>query len=199
MARKIIGVGVLGLAAAAFMLPASAQTGGSGAPSFHAGVNVGQSKVNLDCDGSGLACDDSDTAFKLYAGYQLNRNLAAELGYADLGKATLTGPGGRDEIASTAWDLTGLFGAPIGNSGLSVFGRLGLYVGDVKLSGPDHGTKTNSGLTFGLGGEFDFTRNLGLRAEWQRYAKMKVRNDVTGVEDDGDVDALTVGLLYRFR
>jgi hypothetical protein len=52
---------------------------------------------------------------------------------------------------------------------------------------------------FGLGGEFDFTRNLGVRAEWQRYAKMKVRNDVNGVEDDGDVDALTVGVVYRFR
>lgn len=196
MASRFIGVGVLGLAAAAFMLPASAQTRAS---SVYAGVSVGQSKVNIQCDLAGVTCDDTDTAFKLYAGYQLNNNFAAELGYADLGKATLTGPGGTDEIAATAWDLTALLGAPIGSSGLSVFGRLGLYVGDVKLSGPDHGTKTNSGLTFGLGGEFDFTRNLGVRAEWQRYAKMKVRNDVNGVEDDGDVDALTVGVVYRFR
>jgi hypothetical protein len=77
----------------------------------YAGVNVGQSKVNIQCDLAGVTCDDTDTASKLYAGYQLN-NFAAELGYADLGKATLTGPGGTDEIAATAWDLTALLGAP---------------------------------------------------------------------------------------
>lgn len=164
---------------------------------LYLGANVGQSKYNIDC-GGGLSCDDSDTAFKLYGGYKFHPNWSAELGYADLGKAKLSGPGGTDEMGATAWDLTGVFQWPIAASGFSIFGRAGLYLADMKLSGPDHGKKTSSGLTFGLGAEYDFTRSLGVRAEWQRYAKVKIRNDVNGVEDDGDVDALTLGLVYRF-
>lgn len=187
----------LAVAAAALTLPASAQT--PGARSFYAGVNVGQSKVSIECDVAGVTCDDTDTAFKLYGGMRISGNFAAELGYADLGKAKISGPGGTDELGATAWDLTALLAAPIGGSGFSVFGRLGAYAGDVKLTGPDHGKKTSTGLTFGFGGEYEFTRNVGVRAEWQRYAKMKARNDVNGAEDDGDVDALTVGVLYRFQ
>ena len=43
-------------------------------------------------------------------------------------------------------------------------------------------------MTWGLGGQFDFNRNIGLRAEWQRY---KV--------SDGNVDNLSIGVLYRFQ
>lgn len=198
LARSVVAA-VLGVAAAAFAFPAGAQMRMPSASSLYAGVNVGQSKIHIECDLPGVTCDDTDTAFKLYGGYRINSNLAAELGYADLGKAKITGPGGTDELGATAWDLTALLAAPIGGSGFSVFGRLGGYAGEVKLSGPDNGKKSSTGLTFGFGGEYDFARNLGVRAEWQRYAKMKARNDATGAEDDGDVDAITVGLLYRFQ
>lgn len=199
MLGKWVVATVLSITAAAFALPASAQMRMPGGSSLYAGVNLGQSKLNIQCDLPGVTCDDNDTAFKLYGGYQINANFAAELGYADLGKATISGPGGTDKLGATAWDLTALLRAPIGGSGFSVFGRLGGYAGDVKLSGVDNGKKSSTGLTFGFGGEYDFARNLGVRAEWQRYSKMKARNDATGAEDDGDVDALTLGVLYRFQ
>jgi opacity protein-like surface antigen len=41
-------------------------------------------------------------------------------------------------------------------------------------------------LSFGLGVSYSFTRNLSVRAEWERF-------DV-----DADVDLLSVGLVYRF-
>ena len=77
--------------------------------------------------------------------------------------------------------------------------RAGLYNGEVKLSGVDSGSKTTTGLTYGIGAGYDIGRNLGLRAEWQNYSKMKARNDATGAEDDGDVNALTIGVLWRFQ
>lgn len=193
---KKIGIALLSTTALAFALPAAAQSLNSSA--FYAGANIGQSKVNLDCT-AGLTCDDSDTAFKIFGGYSFTQNIALELGYVDLGKATLSGPGGKDEIKATAFDLTGVFSWPFSNSGFSVFGRAGLYSGKLELSGVDHGSKTTTDLTYGLGAGYDFNRNLGLRAEWQRYSKMKVRNDANGAEDDGDVDALTIGVLYRFQ
>jgi OOP family OmpA-OmpF porin len=41
-------------------------------------------------------------------------------------------------------------------------------------------------LTFGAGVQYDVSRNLGLRAQWQRY-------DV-----DSDADLLSIGLVYQF-
>ena len=191
-----ISIAVLSTAALAFALPAGAQSVDGKA--FYAGASIGQSKYNIDCT-AGLTCDDSDTAFKIFGGYSFNKNWAAELGYQDLGKAKLSGPGGTDEIKGTAFDLTGVFAWQFADSGFSVFGRAGLYSGKLELSGVDNGSKTTTDLTYGLGAGYDFNRNLGLRAEWQRYSKMKVRNDATGAEDDGDVDAMSIGVIYRFQ
>ena len=188
--RKAL-VAVFGLTAAALAMPAAAQ-------SAYIGGSLGQSKFNIDCSG-GLTCDDKDTAFRLFGGYQFTRNLAAELGYADLGKSKLTGPGGTDELAADAWDLSGVFMWPFGSTGFNVFGRLGLYYGNMDLSGVDRGSKTTTNVTYGLGGGYDFNKSLGLRAEWQRYSKMKARNDATGAETDGDVDNLSIGVLWRFQ
>lgn len=189
-------VAMMGIAAAAFALPASAQNVNTNA--FYAGANIGQSKFNTDC-GAGLSCDDKDTAFKIFGGYSFNRNWAAEVGWTDLGKAKITGPGGQDELKGSAFDLTGVFTWPFSNSGFSILGRAGLYTGKLELSGLDTGSKTTTGLTYGVGGGYDINRNIGLRLEWQRFSKMKARNDATGVETDGDVDAFTIGALYRFQ
>jgi OOP family OmpA-OmpF porin len=187
-------VAVLGITAAALAAPAAAQN----LSAAYIGGSLGQSKFKIDC-GGGLTCDDKDTAFRIFGGYQFTPNLSAELGYADLGKAKLTGPGGSDQLGATAWDLSGVFQWPFPGTGFSLFGRLGLFMGEMELSGVDRGNKTSSGLTLGFGGGYNFNRNIGVRAEWQRYSKMKARNDATGVEDEGDVDALSIGVLYRFQ
>src|SRR3954471_8968815 len=54
------------------------------------GGSIGQSKNNLSCP-AGSSCDDSDTAFRVFGGYNFNKNFGAELGYADLGKFTASG------------------------------------------------------------------------------------------------------------
>jgi opacity protein-like surface antigen len=48
---------------------------------------------------------------------------------------------------------------------------------------------SETGITFGLGLRYDFTRNLGVRAEWQRYQE---------VGDDLDVDVMSVGVIWKF-
>ena len=60
---------------------------------WYIGGNVGQSLSRIDNDQimsaigvSSIANDDSDTGYKIYGGYQLNRNFAVESGYFDLGK-----------------------------------------------------------------------------------------------------------------
>ena len=193
---KKISTALLTTAAMAFALPAAAQS--MSMSHAYIGGSIGQSKFNTDCP-SPLTCDDKDTAFKIFGGYSFNRNSAAEIGWQDLGKANFTGPGGSDELKGSAFDVTGLFSWPFAESGFSVFGRSGLYFGKLELSGVDTGSKSTTNLTYGLGAGYDFNRNLGLRAEWQRYSKMKVQNDANGAESDGDVDALSIGIIYRFQ
>ena len=191
-------IAVLGVSAAALALPAAAQN----MSAVYIGGGLGQSKFKGACDGvsgTGVTCDDKDTSFKIFGGYQLNRNFAAELGYTDLGKAKVTDPFGSTELSATAWELSAVGMFPVMEA-LSIYGRLGGYWGEGKLSGSGaSGSKTTTNLTYGLGVQYDFMKNFGVRGEWQRYSKVKVKDDASGTEDSGDIDVLGVSVLYRFQ
>jgi OmpA-OmpF porin, OOP family len=66
---------------------------------------------------------------------------------------------------------------------LSVIGKLGFA--NVEVDTPV-GSDDKTELTYGVGVQYDFTRNLGARAQWQRY------------DTDNEVDLLSVGIVYRF-
>ena len=77
-------IAVFAVTASAFALPAAAQMSTS---AFYVGAGVGQSKAKDWCSGTGgtgITCDDKKTAWKAFGGYQFNRYLSAELGYANL-------------------------------------------------------------------------------------------------------------------
>lgn len=183
------------LTASVFAFPALAQDTG-----FYIGGHLGQSKAKDACDGvsgPGISCDDKDTAWRLLGGYQLNRNLAIEGAYTDLGEVSASGPGGSASAEANALELVGVGTLPLANA-FSVYGKAGIYRGEVEgrvdtalISGSDKDTNTD--LTFGAGVKFDMTRNVALRAEWQRYKDMG--GDDTG---ESDMDVLSVGVLYRF-
>jgi len=192
-------IATFGLAAAAFALPAAAQMN-TGA--LYAGLSIGQSKFSDACEGSvpagfTVTCDDKDTAWRIFGGYQFHPNIGVEIGYADLGRAQATvssgGLSATAKVEATAFDAVAVGSWPI-NQAFSLYGKLGLYHGEAKLTasgtgGSSSDKDTGSDLTYGLGARYDFNRNIGVRAEWQRY------NDFSG----SDIDVLSVGLLYRFR
>ena len=82
---------------------------------------------------------------------------------------------------------------PIGD--FSLFGKLGVYTAktDETTNFAGDQSATNTDFTFGVGLGYQFHRNLSARLEWQRYSKV-------GGGDIGkeDIDALSLGLLYRF-
>jgi len=116
---------------------------------------------------------------RILGGYQINRNFAAELGYHDLGKMKATAPGASLDIKASAWELVGIGAWPVANQ-FSVYGKLGFYQGEVKagasLTGVGSGSikETNTDLTYGLGVQYDVSREFGIRGEWQRYGKLGV-------------------------
>lgn len=176
-------------AALAAALPAAAQDQSrmrNALSSVYVGADVGQSKFKDACNDSALqpGCDDKDTAWGLFAGYQFNRNLAAEIAYHDLGSASGSGAS-RD---GKTWEIDALGILPLTNQ-FSAYGKLGGYRGKYQGAGLDN--KSND-WTWGLGVQWDFTRNVGVRGEWQQYRNL-------GSDGGPDVNVLRVGALYRFQ
>lgn len=155
----------------------------------YVGLGVGISS-NDDVQG-----DDEDTGFKIFGGGMFNQNFGAELSYVDLGQFQDTGVPGLlppSQIEASAWALHGIARLPLMNNQASVFGKLGMALASAEAFGTDDSSLE---LAYGIGASYDFQKNLGVRAEWERYALGN--NDALG--DDTDFDLLSASLVVRFQ
>lgn len=121
----------------------------------YVGIGAGQS----DTDGTS---DSRDTAYKLFAGYDFNRNWAVEGGWADLGKPTWQTRGERRE---TSWFLAGKGALPI-NDRFDLFAKLGAAWNKVDIN-----DTRKSDLFAGVGAEYKFNKQVGLRLEYEDFGK----------------------------
>jgi OOP family OmpA-OmpF porin len=151
-------IALLSAAAMTFSVGVLAQGAMSGA---YVGLDVGRAEIE----------DEKDTGFRIFAGYQFHRNIAAEVAYG-----MLIDKGGV-EVTSMEVAAVGMF--PIANQ-FSIIGRLGF----ARLEA-DPGSNDND-FTFGIGAQYDATRNLGVRLQWQRY------------NTDPELDFLSLGVLWKF-
>ncbi|MES2017902.1 MAG: OmpA family protein [Pseudomonadota bacterium] len=177
------------------------------------GASIGQSRTNINnaAANAGFApagavtssnFDESDTAFKLLIGKQLNRNFAIEGGYFDMG----------DTGFSNTTALGG-FNARLGYKGVtldlvtqvpfterfSAFTRLGVgysksstEFSGARYSGvPASGTENHMHGRVGLGLEYKFTEALAMRGEYERN-RMDDR-----LRTRANVDMISLGLVYK--
>ena len=184
---------------------------------WYVGGNVGQSKATIDDAritrsllGSGFTTnsmtdDNRDTGYKVFAGYLFNKYFAVEGGYFDLGTfgftSTTTPAGtlhGNTKVDGVNLDLVGFL--PITEK-FSAFGRIGAIYSDAKDSFTGTGlvtvlnpnpSKGDANYKAGLGLQYAFNESLGMRLEAERYRI----NDAVG--NRGDIDLVSVGLVYRF-
>lgn len=215
--KKFIAAALLSVAVAPAFAAPTADSGyylGVSAGSARAKSDVSAAQFDADLAGNGITSqstlDETDTGFKLFAGYQYNKNLAVEFGYVDLGKpielnSVVTAPAAgtvKATIKNNGWNLDVVGIAPIDDA-FSVFGKIGLYVSKTTLdvSGSGGGaaaaysaSKTETSPKFGLGANYAFTKNVGARIEWERYNKLG-DNNTTG---EGDVDLWSFGVVFKF-
>jgi len=187
-------------------------------PGWYGGINLGQSRAKIDdariagsvLDGgyntTSISEDNRDTGYKIFGGYQFNRNFALEGGYFDLGKfgfkantVTTVPPPSLGTLSGTVkfkglnLDAVGIL--PISEK-FSAFGRVGLIYAETRDSFTGsvnvNPSKRDTNYKYGLGLQYDFTQSLGMRVEAERYRV----NDAVG--NKGDVDLYSVGLVYRF-
>lgn len=175
--------GMIGAAllAAAGSSPADAQTG------WYVGFGAGQA--------DNRQFDDKDHGYKLFGGYAFTPNFSVELSYIDLGRYPLPGlPTAREyDHYGVAAQLLGRL--PLGDSGLSLFGKAGLFSWygysnryDIYYYYYESARDTGTDLAVGAGLQLDLQRHWAVRAEWERFY------DVAG----GDINLVSASVFYRF-
>lgn len=183
---------------------------------WYLGAGVGQARGAIDqqrltnslqANGASVTAfstDQRDTGYKLFVGKQMNRYLALEFGYFDLGKfgfnANTTGNGVLDgEAGFRGANLDLLAQLPLSER-LSLLGRVGMNYASASthfsgnrltaITDPNPSERKLNAKA-GLGLEYKLSEALALRGEVERYRV----NDAVG--NRGDVDLLSVGLVYK--
>lgn len=175
-------------------------------------ANISKSQLDNDLVNAGATnlssnLDNKGTAYKLLAGYQYNQYFGIEGGYIDLGKAkysaTATEGTARADVKATGWAISAVGTLPI-NDSFSVFAKLGTIRAKVEatasVSVPALGTfegsadATNWKTTYGVGATYNFNKQIGLRAEYERFQKLGDDNN-TG---KSNVDLISAGLVFKF-
>lgn len=158
---------------------------------------------------SNVSTDDSDTAWKLYTGYEFTDRLSFEVGYANLGEvvtqySTSVPPNQidallRDTVAvhpylGEGWFAAGVLRWPFVPNQWSVTARAGLFAWEADIdvdviqgatgSATDKDTGTDG--MFGLGIEWHANPQWSVTLEWERYKLNEW------------VDVPTVGVRWRF-
>ena len=189
------------------------------------GLSLGQAKVSIDNSGTAPAGvtfshtkDEKDTAYKVFGGYQFNKNFAVEGGYADFGNHSLTvsitAPTIADGSIKGSAEASGFNVDAVGiiplQSGFSLFGKVGAVYTTTKGSYTGSGAYTSAvlatafgdlnpkssewNLKWGVGAKYDFTNNMALRVEYERINNVGDKNKV----GESDVDMWSLGLVVRF-
>lgn len=183
---------------------------------WYIGAGVGQSRATIDknrlvnsltangAQVTAFTTDQRDLGYKLTLGKQLNRYVAIEATYFDLGKfgfhATTSRNGllnGEAGFRGGSLDLVGQL--PLSER-FSLLGRAGMnyakasthFNGNRLAAVTDpHSSQRKLNAKAGLGLEYKFSEALALRGEVERYRV----NDAVG--NRGDVDLYSLGLVYK--
>jgi hypothetical protein len=180
------------------LVPAAFAQGQEEVSGFYIGGGAGQFNASIDdvddLDETVQGWDEDDTAYKLFAGYRLNRFVAFELDYIDLGDPSGAVVPGRNVDASIDGFAPYVVGTlPLGQY-FEVYGRLGYYFYDAtrgvqdELDNRVQFDEESEDLVYGAGIGANIGEKFNVRAEYEKF-------DLEGLDD---ADALWLTAAWRF-
>jgi len=196
--RIVTGVGgaaFVGLSLA-LSLPAAAQSRAvaPSATGWYTGFGAGQARLGFKTGDFAVgpaatttSYDDTDLAFKFFAGYRILPWLAVEGGYDNLGRSQVnySRAGGQATLdyRVDGLKLTGVGSLALGNTGFAAFGKVGFGYARVRAVTanfpavnlrPDIASTSEWKLSpvFGAGLQYQLPRGLALRAEYEQYTEV---------------------------
>lgn len=204
---------ITALALAGMALPAMAQAQDGwyiGAGGGLAHTQIDRFEITADLNNAGYQVtdfqeDERDFGYKLFAGYQFTKNFSFEASYFDLGEfsyqATTVPTGMKTgELDFRGWSLDLIGMLPMSERS-SLYARVGAHnsassvefvgTGAVNVINPSF-RKTSMDHKLGLGYQYQMSDHFAMRLEVERYSM----DDAVG--NRGDIDFLSLSLLYRF-
>lgn len=202
------------VAVASLVAILEAQVASAAEPGWYVGMGLGKSriyqvdacsKVSATLD-PGFSCSEktSDTATRIFGGYEFDRYWSMEAGYVDLGKFTASASGTESGVPTTgsislkastfSVDVGGIL--PV-NEAFGLSGRIGLVrwrtdestsLSALGVSTTQDQHKAGVSLNVGAGVKYDFTREVRGRAELVRYP---------GTNGRSQIDVLLFSIAYR--
>jgi hypothetical protein len=186
---------------------------------WYAGLGVGYSRVQFypsDFKSSattpGCPCDDSkkeaDAGFKGFIGYQINRNWAAELSYATVGKFHYKYDNGITQDAVYKVTGVGFSAVPTINltRNLSVFGRLGGFFSQTRLTFYNSGFVpgasspgrqfSDTSLLAGFGAQYFLDGENGVRIEYENFGR--VGNGCSACTGRANAKMISASAIFKF-
>jgi len=161
------------------------------------GASAGQATYDRTCPAGDL-CDDTDTSWKIYGGLEVNEYIQMEVGYVDLGESKISGAtSGTAEANGVTIQVVGTYAL---NPSFSLIGRGGMNILNLEVNGTVAETPSNNAgdtdvaWSFGLGAQYNLSKSVGLRAEWERYVEVG-DPDTTG---ETDIDLISAGVVFKF-
>src|SRR5262245_41996851 len=165
---------------------------------FYLGAGAGQFNAHIDdvddVDATVDEWDEDDTAYKVFGGYRLNRFLAFELDYINLGEPSGNVVPGFNVDSSVDGFAPFVVGTiPLGPY-FEVYGRAGYYFYDATTGVTDtldnrvEFDEDSEDLVWGAGIGANLGEKVNLRFEYERY-------DLKGLDDS---DALWLTAAWRF-
>ncbi len=195
----------------------------SGAPSAHAledywytGLGVGYSRVQffpVDFSSNGTFQDskkDFDAGFKAFIGYQINRNWAAELSYATVGKFHYKRNNG-SITEDAVYKVTGVGFSLVPTvpltSNFSLYGRLGTFFSTTRLTLRNANfvpNATTAGLQSsdpsvltGFGAQYFWDEENGIRVEYENFGTVGDCS-ITPCVGRANAKMASVNLIFKF-
>jgi OOP family OmpA-OmpF porin len=174
---------------------------------WYMGASAGQTKFDTGITPITASLDDKDSGFKIFGGYDIDKNFSVEAHYVDFGEASLSGTNGqtfrRDGTTSqfnsaasikskaSAWGVAVIAGIPVTES-VRPFAKVGFNRVSSELtvtSTTATSTKENSTESlYGVGVEYSLTKAIALRIEYE----------IHNGDDDLEAKLLSAGLKFRF-
>lgn len=176
---------------------------------FYSGLNLGQSQTDLYTTvSSGASLDEKGTSFGVFAGYNFNKYLAAEMNYNKFGTAKL------DFNAGSQFTVDGYTFNPAVNGktevdvqslGLSIIAKYPLheyavpyvkfgfqrYEHESKTVTPIGSAKTNvkdNDKYYGFGLESNLSKNYATRISYEKFS----------MNEETDIKNYSVSFVYKF-
>jgi OOP family OmpA-OmpF porin len=128
-------------------------------------------------------------------GYHFTENVGMEVGYAMVGDSTVNYGFGSTTIGNSALKFAAVGTLPVSPE-FDVFGKVGIAMITGTLTDTFLGSysATTNNVMFGIGGQFNMSRDMGIRFQYEKLGKTKAQTGATGL----DVTSFSVGIVFGF-